>query len=80
MEYKFDTKFGVGEIAYTLIDKKIAEVKIEAIEANITIIKKSIFLVRTKYSSILNNYTHRDLGHIHEDDLYKTKEELINNL
>lgn len=37
MEYKFNTKFNVGEILYTLVNKKIRKVKIEKIEANITI-------------------------------------------
>ena len=37
MEYTFNTKFTVGEILYTLINKRIAEVKIEKIEDIITI-------------------------------------------
>ena len=84
MEYKFNTKFKVEEIVYTLINKKITEVKVEKIETNITItnsaFKDSMFIVRTKYSLILNDYTHKYLGYCDEKDLYKTKEELINNL
>ena len=84
MEYKFNTKFKVGEIVYTLINKKIKEVKIEKIETHITIaqsaFKDSAFIVRTKYSLILNDYTYTYLGFANEEDLYETKEELINNL
>ena len=78
MEYKFNTKFKVGEIAYTLINNKIAEVKIEKIEVNIGI--RESFLIRIKYSIILNDYTMKCLGYVYEEDLYRTKEELINNL
>lgn len=84
MEYKFNTKFKIGEVLYTLINKKITEVKIEKIETNITItksaFKESAFIVRTKYSIILNDYTCKYLGFANEEDLYETKEELINNL
>ena len=84
MEYTFNTKFKIEEIVYTLINKKITEVKIEKIESNVTIAKSvfkdSAFIVRTKYSIILNDYTHKYLGFANEEDLYKTKEELINNL
>ena len=84
MEYKFNTKFEVEEIVYTLSNKKITEVRIEKIESNITItksaFKESAFIVRTKYSTISNDYTHKYLGFANEEDLYKTKEELINSL
>ena len=84
MEYKFNTKFKVGEVLYTLINKKITEVRIEKIESNITItksaFKESAFIIRTKYSIILNDYTCKYLGYCNEEDLYRTKEELINNL
>lgn len=79
MEYKFDTKFKVGEILYTLVNNKIKEVKIEKIEANV-IIREPVVLARIKYSTILNDYTYKYLGFVDENDLYRTKEELINNL
>ena len=84
MEYKFNTKFKVEEVLYTLINKKITEVIIKKIESNITItksaFKESAFIVRTKYSLISNDYIHTYLGFANEEDLYRTKEELINNL
>lgn len=80
MEYKFNTKFKVGEIVYTLINKKIKEVKIEKIGINITITNSNNLLIITKYSTTLNDYTHNYLGFANEEDLYRTKEELINNL
>ena len=80
MEYKFNTKFKVGEILYTLINKKITEVKIEKIEATITIKDNGSQYVAIKYSLTLNDYTRAYLGYEFEQNLYKTKEELINNL
>lgn len=80
MEYKFNTKFKVGEILYTLIDKKIKEVKIEKIETIITITNSNNLLITTKYSLQLNDYTYGYLGYCLEENLYKTKEELINSL
>ena len=80
MEYKFNTKFKVGEILHTLINKKITEVRIEKIEANITITDCDNSVINIKYSLILNDYTHKYLGYCPEEDLYKTKEELINDL
>lgn len=80
MEYTFNTKFKVGEILYTLINKRITEVKIEKIEANIIITDSNKLLIRNKYSLILNDYTFKYLGYCYEEDLYETKEELINNL
>lgn len=79
MEFKFNTKFKIGEIVYTLINNKITEVRIEKIEVNITINDCS-FLKKIKYSTILNDYTYKYLGFIDEKDLYRTKEKLINNL
>ena len=80
MEYTFNTKFKLGEILYTLINKKITEVKIEKIEVNITITDSNNLLIKNKYSLILNDYTFKYLGYCDEKDLYKTKEELINSL
>ena len=80
MEYKFNTKFKVGEILYTLINKKITEVKIEKIEATITITDCDNSIIYIKYSLVLHDYTRNYLGYCDEKDLYKTKEELINNL
>lgn len=80
MEYKFNTKFKIGEILYTLVNKKITEVRIEKIEANITITDCDKSIINIKYSIILNDYTRNYLGYCFEKDLYKTKEELINNL
>ena len=84
MEHKFNTKFKVEEIVYTLSNKKITEVKIEKIETNITITKSAFedsrFVVRTKYSLVSNDYLHTYLGYCDEEHLYKTKEELIKNL
>ena len=80
MKYTFNTKFKVGEILYTLINKRITEVKIEKIEVNVTITNSNNLLITNKYSLILNDYTHKYLGFANEEDLYKTKEELINNL
>lgn len=80
MEYKFNTKFKVGEILHTLINKKITEVRIEKIEANITITDCDKSIIHIKYSIILNDYTRKYLGYCDEKDLYVTKEELIKNL
>lgn len=81
MEYKFNTKFKVGEVLYTLICKKITEVEIDKIETNITIVKDSdVSVINIKYYLRLHDYTHKYLGFADEEDLYRTKEELINNL
>ena len=80
MEYKFNTKFKVGEILYTLINKKITEVKIEKIEAIITIKDNGSQYVAIKYSLRLNDYTRAYLGYCNEEELYKTKDELIKNI
>ena len=80
MEYKFNTKFKVGEIVYTLINKKITEVEINKIEALINITYSDSFVINIKYYLVLNDYTHKYLGFADEEDLYRTKEELINNL
>lgn len=79
MEYKFNTKFKVGEIIYTLVNKKIKKVKIEKIEANINITDCDKSIIYIKYSCILND-NDKYIGYTNEEDLYKTKEELINNL
>lgn len=79
MEYKFNTKFNVGEVLYTLINKKIRKVKIEKIEVNITITDCDNSIIYIKYSCILND-NYKYIGYVNEEDLYKTKEELINNL
>ena len=80
MKYKFNKKIKVKEIAYTLINKKIIEIRIEKIEATITIKDNNSQYVDIRYSLILNDYTSAYLGYCSEKDLYKTKEELINNL
>ena len=80
MEYKFNTKFKVGEILYTLINKKITKVEINNIEAIINIGYGDISVINIKYSLVLYDYTRKYLGYCLEEDLYKTKEELINNL
>lgn len=80
MEYKFNTKFNVGEVLYTLINRKITEVEIEKIEANITITDSDASIINVKYYLRLYDYTHKYLGFADEEDLYRTKEELINNL
>ena len=80
MEYIFNTKFKVGEILYTLVNKKIRKVKIEKIEVNITITDCDKSIIHVKYSCILNGDGYKYIGYVNEEDLYKTKEELINNL
>lgn len=80
MEYKFNTKFKIGEVLYTLINKKITEVEIDKIEAHINITYCDSSVINIKYSLVLHNYTRKYLGYCDEKDLYKTKEELINNL
>ena len=80
MEYKFDTKFKVGEILYTLINKKITEVRIEKIKVDIIITNNDKLIINTYYSITLNDYTIGYLGYCSENDLYETKEKLINNL
>lgn len=80
MEHIFYTKFKVGDILYTLINKKIKEVKVEKIEVNATITDYNNSVINIKYSLMLNDYTYKYLGYCFEEDLYKTKEELINNL
>lgn len=79
MEYKFNTKFKVGEVLYTLINKKIRKVEINNIEAIINITYCDISVINIKYSLVLFDYTRKYLGYCDEKDLYKTKEELINN-
>lgn len=80
MEYKFNTKFKVGEVLYTLICKKITEVEIDKIETNIIIKDCDVSIINIKYYLRLHDYTHKYLGFADEEDLYRTKEELINNL
>lgn len=80
MEYIFNTKFKVGEVVYTLVDKKIRKVRIEKIEANITITDCDNSIIYTKYSCTLNGDGYKYIGYCNEKDLYRTKEELINNL
>ena len=80
MEYKFNTKFKVEEIVYTLINKKITEVRVEKIEANVTITDCDKSIINIKYSIVKNDYTRKYFGYCPEEDLYRTKEELINNL
>lgn len=80
MEYVFNTKFKVGEVLYTLINKKITKVKINNVEAIINITYYDSSTINIKYSLVLCNPSHTHLGYCPEEDLYKTKEELINNL
>ena len=80
MEYKFNTKFKVGEKLYTLINKKIAEVEVNNIEARISIASCDASVINIKYSLVSCDHTRKYLGYCDEEDLYKTKEELINNL
>ena len=80
MEYTFNTKFKVEEIVYTLSNKKITEVKINSIEVYIGITDCNKSIINVKYSLVLCNPTNTYLGYCDEKDLYKTKEELINNL
>lgn len=80
MEYKFNTKFKAGDIVYTLINKKITEVEINNIEAIINVGYCDSSVINIKYSLVLHNYSRKYLGYCNEEDLYKTKEELINNL
>lgn len=80
MTYKFNTKFSVGEVLYTLINKKITKVEINNIEANITITDYDKSIINIKYSLVLHDYTREYLGYCDENDLYRTKEKLINNL
>ena len=80
MEYKFNTKFNIGEVLYTLINKKIRKIKIDKIEADITITDCYKSIIYVKYSCITNDNNRKYVGYINEEDLYKTKEELINNL
>ena len=80
MEYKFNTKFSVGDILYTLINKKITKVEVNNIEALINITYCDSSVINVKYSLVLFDHTRKYLGYCYEEDLYKTKEELINNL
>ena len=80
MVYKFDTKFKVGEILYALVNKKIRKIKIEQIEVNITITDCDNSIIYAKYSCTLNGDGYKYMEYINEEDLYRTKEELINNL
>ena len=80
MEYKFNTKFKVGDILYTLINKKITKVRINNIEAHITITNCNNSIINIQYSLVLCNHTNTYLGYCREEYLYETKEELINNL
>lgn len=80
MKCIFDTKFKVGETLYTLVNKKIKEIKIEKIEVNITITDGNKSIIYIKYSCTLNSNGYEYIGYVNEEDLYKTKEKLINNL
>ena len=80
MEYKFNTKFKVGEVLYTLLNKKIIKVEVNNIEALIDITYNDSSVINIKYSLVLFDHSRKYLGYCSEEDLYKTKEELINNL
>lgn len=80
MEYKFNTKFKVGDIVYTLFNNKIVKVKINHIEAHISITYCDNSTINIKYALVLHNPAHTYLGYRNEEDLHKTKEELIKKL
>lgn len=77
---KVESKFTPGDYAYLMHDNKVVFGKIEKVELFNPVMQSADYEPQIRYHIEVNCHQHVSTEHRYENDVFKTKEELLKSL